>query len=76
MRASLSRTFLGRLVGGDRGRGREPAGIVAGGDRPGVLVGVVLSVDADVLGPQAEPVGDDLRQHRRVTLALGESNRR
>ena len=50
--------------------GGEAAGVIARGDRPGVLGGVDLGVDADSLGREAEHVGDDLRQHGAMALPL------
>ena len=51
-------------------RGGETAGIIAGGDRPGVAGGVEFGNDANVGGLQPERVGNDLREHRAVALAL------
>ena len=48
----------------------ETAGIIAGGDRPGIARGVQVSDDADVGRLEAERVSDDLRQHGAVALAL------
>ena len=50
--------------------GGETAGIIAGGDRPGIARGVQLSDNANVGRLQAERVGDNLCQHGAVTLAL------
>ena len=52
-------------------RGREAAGIIAGGDRPGIARGIELGDDADVGRFQAERIGDDLRQHGAVALPCG-----
>ena len=60
-----------RQIGGNRRRRRKAARIIAGGDGPGVLVGVVLQVDVDVPGLQPQFIGDDLGQRRRLPLALG-----
>ncbi len=59
----LVRHALGGEMRGDRGAGREAAGIGAGRDRPLILGGVHLQHDVDVVGGEAEPLGDDLRQH-------------
>ena len=48
----------------------EPARIVAGRDRPGVLGGVDLGIDPDLRGCKAENVGHHLRQHGPMPLAL------
>ncbi len=70
MPLSLSAIRVAGDMRGDRGARREAAGIGAGGDRPLVLGGVHLQHDVDVVGPQAELVGDDLRQHGLVALPL------
>ena len=49
---------------------REAAGIVAGGDRPGVARAVEIRHDPDVGGREAERAGHHLRQHGAVALAL------
>ena len=54
----------------DGGARREAARVGAGGDRPLVLRGVHLERHVDVAGLQSQLVGDDLRQHRLVALAL------
>ena len=49
---------------------REATRIVAGRDRPGVLLRVVFEVDRDVLRFEAERFADHLGEHRAVALAL------
>ena len=66
---------LGGDVGGDRGARREAAGIGARRDRPVGRGGVELQVDLDVLDPQAQLLGDDLREHGLVALAAARRNR-
>ena len=60
----------GGNLGGAGDRGREAAGIIPRGDRPGVLGGIHVGDDADVLRLQAKRVGDDLCQHGAMALAL------
>ena len=49
---------------------REPRRVVARGDAPGARRRVDVGQDLDVLGPDAERVGDDLGGDGAVTLAL------
>ena len=70
MPLSFSASCAGRHVRGDGGARREAAGVGAGGDRPLVLRRVHLQGHVDVVGLQPQLVGDDLRQHRLVALAL------
>ena len=60
----------GRDMGGTRDGAGKPAGIVAGGDRPGVLRRIELRIDRDFAEPQPEDVGDHLRQDGAVSLSL------
>ena len=63
-------------AGGDRAdhhRGK-PVGIVSRRQRPGAGQGVHLGHDMNVVGMQAERVGDDLRGDRGVALAGGGGN--
>ena len=48
----------------------EAARIVAGRDRPGVLLRVVFEVDRHIFRFEAERCAHDLREHRAVALAL------
>ena len=59
-----------REVRGARDRAGEAAGVVPGRNGPGVLLGVELHVDSDVVEPYAEGVGNDLGEDGAVTLAL------
>ena len=68
--ASRSRICLAGHMRRHRGARREAAGIGARRDRPRVLGGVDFQHDVDVVGLQAELVGDDLRQHGVVALPL------
>ena len=63
--------LLRRQERGVRASRREPAGIVAGGDRPAVLRRIRIQRDRDVVRVQAEPVRHHLGQHGLVALALG-----
>ena len=72
-RAAARRSRRRRRRGEMRGagdRGGETAGIIAGGDRPGVLGGIDLGDDTNSAGSKPELVGDDLREHGAVPLAL------
>ena len=60
----------GGHVGGNRGARGKTARIGAGRDRPLVLRGVHFQHDFDIVAFQAELIGNDLRQHGLVALAL------
>ena len=51
-------------------RGREAARIIARRDRPGVLGGVEIGHDPNLVGGKAEHLGHHLRQNGAVTLSL------
>ena len=53
-----------------RDRCGKPAGVVARCDRPCVFRSVDLGVDADILRPQTEHVGNHLRENRAMALPL------
>ena len=54
MRASRSRKFMAASLRGAGDRRRKPAGIIAGRDRPGVLGGIDVGDDANVLRLKSE----------------------
>ena len=69
-RASLSLMRSAGKLHRAADRRREAARIIAGRDRPGIARGVHVGDDADVGRLQPERIGDDLRHHRAMALAL------
>ena len=57
-------------IASDHDRG-EPVGVVARGDRPRAGQRIDLGDHVDVVGREAERIGDDLRRDRRMPLAVG-----